>query len=212
VLQQPETGLHLGYHLDPVQGPAGCSLREVSPLPGAAAHLTFEQVFELSFQRNPARLRAGVARVAFDRFGEIGVKIGPAFLGCSFLLLGLTVSAGQKQGPVSNNIPNPKIIPTAGNVNPADNDMKSGSMGRPDSDTPDADLDTLRRERFAKAITIEFHKKNIADSQRLLELAKALSTEFGATDSPLPATGDLNKAKEIEKLARQVKQRLIQTQ
>jgi len=37
VLRQIETGLHLGYHLDPVQGPAGCRLREVSPLPGAGS-------------------------------------------------------------------------------------------------------------------------------------------------------------------------------
>jgi hypothetical protein len=90
--------------------------------------------------------------------------------------------------------------------------MKSGNMGKPDPDDNGVDLDTLRRERFARAITIEFHKKNIADSQKLLELAKDLSTEFGATDSPAPAAGDLNKAKEIEKLAKQVKQRLIQIQ
>ena len=37
VLQFKETGLHLGYHLDPVQGPAGCRHREVSPLPGACS-------------------------------------------------------------------------------------------------------------------------------------------------------------------------------
>ena len=140
------------------------------------------------------------------------MKIGSVFLGCSFLLLGLAVSAGQKQTPVSNNIPNPKITPTAGNVNPADNDVKLGNMGKPDSDDSDVDLETLRRERFTKAITIEFHKKNIADSRKLLELAKDLSIEFGATNSPAPAAGDVNKAKEIEKLAKQVKQRLIQIQ
>ena len=39
VLQFKETGLHLGYHLDPVQGPAGCRLQEVSPLLSATAHL-----------------------------------------------------------------------------------------------------------------------------------------------------------------------------
>jgi hypothetical protein len=39
VLQQLKTGLHSGYHLDPIQGPAGCMLREFSPLPGVAAHL-----------------------------------------------------------------------------------------------------------------------------------------------------------------------------
>jgi hypothetical protein len=39
VLQLTETGLTLGYHLDPIQGPAGCRPREVSPLPSAAAHL-----------------------------------------------------------------------------------------------------------------------------------------------------------------------------
>jgi hypothetical protein len=140
------------------------------------------------------------------------MKIEPVFVGCSVVLLGLAVSAGQKQATVPGGIPNPKVLATPGNVNPADNEIKSGNMGKPDSDNNDVDLDTLRRERFAKAITIEFHKKNIADSQKLFELAKDLSTEFGATDSHTPAAGDLNKAKEIEKLAKQVKQRLIQIQ
>src|SRR5271155_1509770 len=44
VLQFKETGLHLGYHLDPVQGPAGCRLREVFPLPGACSPPYFRQI------------------------------------------------------------------------------------------------------------------------------------------------------------------------
>src|ERR1700684_2886354 len=35
--------LTLRLHLDPVQGPAGCRLREVSPLPMAVAHLSFRR-------------------------------------------------------------------------------------------------------------------------------------------------------------------------
>lgn len=140
------------------------------------------------------------------------MKIGSAALGCSLLLSGLAVSAGQNQPPVSGNIPNPKIIPTAGNVNPADKDLKSGNMGKLDSDNGDVDLDTLRRERFAKAITIEYQKKNRADSARLVELAKDLSAEYSMPGSTGPGAEDLNKAKEIEKLAKRMKQRLTQIQ
>jgi hypothetical protein len=46
------TGLHLGYHLDPVQGPAGCRPREVSPLPSAAAHLAFTASFRSRTQHS----------------------------------------------------------------------------------------------------------------------------------------------------------------
>ena len=35
----PKTGLHLNYHLDPVQGPAGSRFREVLPLPRPVARL-----------------------------------------------------------------------------------------------------------------------------------------------------------------------------
>ena len=53
--------LTLRLHLDPVQGPAGCRLREVSPLPMAAAHL--------SFRRSPpfSNFAGGSPEVAFDR-------------------------------------------------------------------------------------------------------------------------------------------------
>src|SRR5579859_2491372 len=39
-------GLKLKLHLDPVQGPAGCRPREVSPLPSAAAHLIFPGILQ----------------------------------------------------------------------------------------------------------------------------------------------------------------------
>lgn len=138
------------------------------------------------------------------------MKIGSTVLGCSFLLLGLAVSVGQNPPPLSNNIPNPKIAPTAGNVNPADNSIKSGNMGKPDLDNSDTDLDTLRRERFTKAISLEYQKKNRADSARLVELAKDLNEEYSTPGSTGSGADDLNKAKEIEKLAKRMKQRLTQ--
>ena len=85
-------------------------------------------------------------------------------------------------------------------------------MGTPDTDSNDVDLETLRRQRLAKAITAEYQKKNLADSEKLLALAKDLSAECSEPGSAGPGAGDMDKAKEIEKLAKRMKQRLIQIQ
>ena len=142
------------------------------------------------------------------------MRIGSAFLGCSLLLLGLAVSLAQKQppAPVSGVPANPKIVPTYGNPNPANDDMNTGHMGKPDTDSSDVDLETLRRERLAKAITVEYRKKNLADSEKLLALAKDLSAECSTPGSAGPGAGNMDKAKEIEKLAKRMKQRLMQIQ
>ena len=142
------------------------------------------------------------------------MRIGSAFLGCSLLLLIFSVSAAQKQppAPVSGSAPNPKIVPTYGNPNPANDNINSGHMGTPDTDSNDVDLETLRRQRLAKVIAAEYQKKNLADSEKLLALAKDLSAECSAPGSAGPGAGDMDKAKEIEKLAKRMKQRLIQIQ
>ena len=90
--------------------------------------------------------------------------------------------------------------------------MNTGHMGKPDTDSSDVDLETLRRQRLAKAITVEYHKKNLADSEKLLALAKELSAECSAPGSTGPGAGNIDQAKEIEKLAKRMKQRLMQIQ
>jgi hypothetical protein len=128
-------------------------------------------------------------------------------LGCSIFALGLAISSGQKSGP-----PPPagtqRPLPLSRTAAPIDNPAGDSHFPLEPSDDPDPD--TIRRVRLARLFAQEARKKNIADSVRLVELARQLSAEY---EKPVPSevsSDQFNKVKEIEKLAKRVKQRLTE--
>lgn len=69
-------------------------------------------------------------------------------------------------------------------------------------------MDAVRRQRLAQYLAMERQKKNMEDSEKLVVLARELSAEY---EKPVPSevnSSQLEKVKEIEKLAKRVKQRL----
>ena len=60
----PKTSLHLTYHLDPVQGPAGSRFREVLPLPNPEARFL---VFGAKFDWPPSAHLMARRRMLFAR-------------------------------------------------------------------------------------------------------------------------------------------------
>jgi hypothetical protein len=128
-------------------------------------------------------------------------------LGCSIFVLSLAISPGQKSGP-----PPPagttRPLPVSRTAAPIDNPAGDSHFPLDSSDAPDPD--TIRRERLVRLFAQEARKKNIADSEKLVALARELSAEY---DKPVPAeasSNQFNKVKEIEKLAKRVKQRLTE--
>lgn len=88
-----------------------------------------------------------------------------------------------------------------------------GSNSYTPFDAPNTqDPDYARRQRLTRLFAEDRLKKNTADSEKLLNLAKELNDEYA---KPVPASvtdSQLNKVKEIEKLAKRVKQRLVYNQ
>ena len=128
-------------------------------------------------------------------------------LGCSIFALGLAISSGQQSGP-----PPPagtqKPLPLSRTAAPIDNPAGDSHFPLDSSDNPDPDA--VRRERLARVFAQEARKKNIVDSEKLVALARELSAEY---EKPVPAdvsSSQFDKVKEIEKLAKRVKQRLTE--
>ena len=193
--------LTLRLHLDPVQGPAGCRLREVSPLPGAAAHLSF----------GPAG--GGLGPVCSSGWPVIGGYGGTSvgnrnlLLGCSIFILSLAISPGQKTGPPPPSGTQPQL-PVSRTAIPVDNPAADSHFPLDPADN--ADPQAIQRERLARLFAQEARKKNIADSEKLITLARELNAEY---EKPVPAeasSNQFNKVKEIEKLAKRVQQRLTE--
>jgi hypothetical protein len=131
-------------------------------------------------------------------------------LGCSIFALGLAISSGQQQSGPPPPAGTQKPLPLSRTAAPIDNPAGDSHFPLDSSDSPDPD--TVRRERLARLFAQEARKKNIADSERLVELARQLSAEY---EKPVPSevsSNQFNKVKEIEKLAKRVKQRLTEQQ
>jgi hypothetical protein len=67
------------------------------------------------------------------------------------------------------------------------------------------DAARLQRQQLLFA---EFQKKNLADTERLLSLAKELSSAADVPNRGVPSAEEVKKVEEIEKLAKRVKDRL----
>jgi hypothetical protein len=104
---------------------------------------------------------------------------------------------GSSQKPASLSRTSPPLD------NPADSHLPLDSADN-------VDPETVRQERLAQLFVLETRKKNIADSETLIALARELSAEYEKPGPSKASSIEFNKVKEIEKLAKRVKQRLIE--
>jgi len=89
-------------------------------------------------------------------------------------------------------------------------------IGRPGMDHPamepmtgsDDSLDPVMQERRWRALNIERQKELVADTNKLLKLAKELNDEVAAASAESFSGSQLRKIAEIEKLAKSVKERM----
>jgi len=72
----------------------------------------------------------------------------------------------------------------------------------------DPDIDAVMAERRIRALNLERQKRMVADTNKLLALAKELNDEVAAEKSGSLNAEQLHKITEIEKLARSVRERM----
>lgn len=70
--------------------------------------------------------------------------------------------------------------------------------------------DTVAAERRLKALNIERQKQMVSDTVKLLKLARELNAEVAAQNTGALTDEQLHKVAEIEKLARNVKERMAE--
>jgi hypothetical protein len=81
-------------------------------------------------------------------------------------------------------------------------------LGRPSFSNDDDDIDPMMTERRLKALNIERQKQMVADANKLLKLARELNQEVAAANSGSFTPDQLHKIGEMEKLARNVRERM----
>jgi Spy/CpxP family protein refolding chaperone len=82
--------------------------------------------------------------------------------------------------------------------------------GRQDMGSP-YDYDPILEEKRLRMLNIERQKQMVADANKLLKLAKELNDEVAASNADTLTAEQLHKIAEIEKLARNVKDRMSAT-
>jgi hypothetical protein len=93
-----------------------------------------------------------------------------------------------------------------GNIGTQVTSMRNGDF--PTTGMPTDQEITARRQAFA-ALIAEYHKKNLADTGKLVALTQELNSGLIQPDRASPTPADMQKAKEIEKLAKRLKDRLM---
>lgn len=84
-----------------------------------------------------------------------------------------------------------------------------GELGRVGGGFSDnEDVDPVMMERRMRALNIERQKQMVSDTNKLLKLAKELNDEIGTSNVGTFTPDQLRKIAEIEKLARNVKDRM----
>jgi hypothetical protein len=83
-----------------------------------------------------------------------------------------------------------------------------GRQGAGPLSNDDDDVDPVISERRMKALNVERQKQMVADANKLLKLAKELNEEVASTNTGAFTPDQLRKIGEIEKLARNVKERM----
>jgi len=89
--------------------------------------------------------------------------------------------------------------------------IRPPSLSHPDPDSPDdGDADTTMAERRIRALNAERQKQIVADTDKLLKLARELNDEVTKANSGTLSPDELHKIADIEKLARNVRQRMTE--
>jgi hypothetical protein len=88
--------------------------------------------------------------------------------------------------------------------------MGRGGFGRPSMGPADNDdpFDSAMTERRLRALNSERQKQMVADTNKLLKLAKELNEEVASANEESFTPEQLRKIAEIEKLARNVRERM----
>jgi hypothetical protein len=130
-----------------------------------------------------------------SRRAVFGIRAGLviAFL---FVLAGRTADRAQLPG-------------SSAGSNPAPSPSRTGGFGRPSiQPNDDSDYDPMMAERRAQALNAERQKQMVADANKLLKLAKELNDEVAAANENAFTPDQLRKIAEIEKLAKNVRERM----
>jgi hypothetical protein len=89
---------------------------------------------------------------------------------------------------------------------------RGGGFGRASTSPPfsndDPDYDASMTERRMRALNAERQKQMVADANKLLKLAKELNDEVAGADENAFTADQLRKLAEIEKLAKNVRERM----
>jgi hypothetical protein len=125
----------------------------------------------------------------------------------------LAQSQNPLPGPPASGVdggigPNPTVLP--GGVNSLPGTPIRGtdaSRYSPFETDLTMDMTDARREKLALYFTAQFQKKNVADTNRLVTLARELNAATEKTGNP-PTAEEIKKVEEIAKLARRVRERL----
>jgi hypothetical protein len=97
-----------------------------------------------------------------------------------------------------------------GNNNNSQSTVRPPFSGRqdPNANPPFDDYDVSMNDRRLRALNMERQKQMVADASKLLRLAKELNDEVASTTSETFTPDQLRKIAEIEKLARNVRERM----
>jgi len=139
--------------------------------------------------RKPARAGDRGARVA--RLLYVG-------LGLALLFAVVPLRNGRSQTPGEN-------VGPPGTTHIYYPQHRMGSM----APAPD-EYDPVVRERRLNALNIERQKAMVSDTNKLLKLARELNTEIAANNTGALTEEQLHKIAEIEKLAKNVKERMAE--
>jgi hypothetical protein len=86
------------------------------------------------------------------------------------------------------------------------------SLARPDIDSPSPDnTDPAMFERRIRALNAERQKQIVSDTDKLLKLARELNEEVAKANTGTLTMDELHKIADIEKLARNVRQKMTET-
>ena len=75
---------------------------------------------------------------------------------------------------------------------------------------PDTDFDAVTRERRLNALNIQRQRELVSDTNKLLRLARELNAEIAANNTGSLTDVQVHKVAEIEKLAKNVKERMAE--
>jgi len=139
------------------------------------------------------------------RTGQRGGSRRTAYAACAGLTLAMVLVLGsvvpgwpQSQSGVNNSGP-------SRNSDPVGQAMRNEELGLvPDVQGPNPVIE----ERRLRALNIERQKRMVADTNKLLTLAKELNDEVASTNTGSFTVDQLRKIGEIEKLARSVRERM----